>query len=257
MRTLGTIFPLIVFERMIWPTAFYWGIIFLLACIIVYLLYQNKVSKVEELERLRKQIAQDFHDELGSKLSIISMYSELTKSQLADKIPTASKYLDKIINTSNSLYGSMKDLLWALDPGQDTFGDLVVKIKDFGEELFGDSDIEFHFLEINSSIQRILLPMDYKRHILLILKESMNNAIKHADCSYVKLDIQPNGQYLKINFSDNGKGFQTEDKYSGDGIKNMKNRAHKINAKLFIDSTKKGTSLELQIPFPKNDRNMI
>ena len=150
-----------------------------------YIRYQYKLAQLAEIEKVRKSAAQDFHDELGSKLTIISMFGELTRSKLNGHTEEVGPYISKVIDTSNSLYQSMKDLLWALNPEQDTVKDIYFQIKDFGDELFDQTGVEFQSEGIEEVLSDRLLPMEYKRHVLLIFKEIMNNALKHSDCTEV------------------------------------------------------------------------
>ena len=118
---------------------FYWlcaGGILLISSLIYHTFYKIKMAQITEIEKVRKAAAEDFHDELGSKLSIISMFSELTRAHLNSKDTQVATYLDRITVTSGSLYESMRDMLWALNPEQDTIRDLFFQLKDFGERTF-------------------------------------------------------------------------------------------------------------------------
>lgn len=217
--------------------------------LVTYLMYKNSIDRKKEQENLRRQIAQDFHDEMGTKLSVISMYSELTKTQLASRNEKAILYLDKISNAAHGLYGSMKDLLWALDPTQDSLGDLMHKMEETGQELFGDTGIHFEMQGFKRAYENILLPMDYKRQIALIFKEAMNNTLKHArGCSKVELNLRIKKNHFVISLLDNGKGFKLNGEHNGEGLKNMENRAKKLRGTWKISSSEAGTNVRLGLP---------
>ena len=242
----------IVIRAPFWRTSWFYFLsalaLLLLTWLVYYLFYRFKMNKIEEIEKVRKIAAQDFHDELGSKLSIISMYSDLTQKQLNGHSGNASAYLNKVITTSNSLYDSMKDLLWSLNPEQDTINDLFLHLKDFGDELFSHSDVNFQSLGIESDWMNKLLPMQYKRHVLLIFKESMNNCYRHAQCKEVKLKMSVIKNILSVEVSDDGVGFDVEEASKGEGLNNIKSRARKISGKLLILSNRKGTQVKLICP---------
>lgn len=210
-----------------------------------YYRVQTKVRRVMELERVRKNTAADFHDELGHKLTIISLFGEILKKQLNGSADTAAPHLDKIIATSNSLYYSMKDLLWVLDPEKDSVLDLVLLLKDFGDELFDKTGVAFRTEGISDALAEPILPMNYKRHIVLIFKEVMNNALKHANCqnAVLKIDFAPGRLY--VCFSDDGEGFEIETGRIGHGINNLYDRADKICGDLKISSGETGTRIAL------------
>jgi ligand-binding sensor domain-containing protein/two-component sensor histidine kinase len=241
----------IIIEAPFWQS---WWFLFANLCLISFLIwaiyhirYLGKMQKLAEIERVRKNAAQDFHDELGSKLTVISMFTELTKSKLNGHYHEVAPYLDKVSDTAGSLYHSMKDLLWALNPEQDTVQDLFLQLKDFGEELFDQTGVEFKSQGINTPLQDKVIPMEYKRHILLIFKELMNNSLRHSDCTSVCLTINEDGQKFKIILEDNGVGFNSSDEYDGDGLKNIYNRANKISGKINVCSNNRGTSVTLSV----------
>lgn len=238
-----------VINQSLWPNVGFLGVILLLMLLVTYLIYKNSLDRKNEQENLRKQIAQDFHDEMGTKLSVISMYSELTKTQLASENEKAILYLDKILNAAHGLYGSMKDLLWALDPTHDSLGDLMVRLEETGQELFEDTGIDFEMQGFSRTFDGILLPMDYKRQISLIFKEAMNNTLKHANgCSLVHLSLKIKKNHFVICLTDNGRGFELNSKHNGEGLKNMANRAKKLRGTWKISSSAKGTIIRLGLP---------
>lgn len=246
----------IIIATPFWKTSWFYLILIAgfagLVWFIFYVRYQYKMAKLAEIDRVRKNAAQDFHDELGSKLTIISMFSELTKSRLNGNGKEVSPYINKVIETSNSLYQSMKDLIWALNPEQDTVKDLYFQIKDFGDDLFDQTGIAFHSEGIADEVMDRELPMEYKRHILLIFKELMNNALKHSQCNDASLKMSIEKNQLITEFRDNGVGFNPEENSSGDGLKNIYSRAEKIGGKLSVSTNGKGTRVLLTCELKEN-----
>ncbi|MEO1625246.1 MAG: two-component regulator propeller domain-containing protein [Bacteroidota bacterium] len=244
---------LLIIERPFWQSPwFYAGIgllVLLCSASFFYLMYRLKLRQMAEVEAVRQLAAQDFHDELGSKLSIISLYSELSKKGVQKRDIQTPVYLDKVAQTSNSLYDSMKDLLWSLNPEKDSLCDLFLHLKDFGEELFTHSEIEFQSVGIDKPPKNgLALPMNYKRHILLIGKEAMHNCLRHADCHQVNLKMSYSHKSLTLRIEDDGKGFDPRTQRMGDGLHNMQSRARKINASLKINASHKGTKVQLVCP---------
>lgn len=235
------------FWKMMWfylvITAFVIGLFWLM----FYLRYRSKMERLNAIETVRKSIAEDFHDEMGSKLSIISMYSEFTKNELADQGGKAAVYIDKVNTTASRLYDNTRDLIWVLNPKNDSLYDLYLQLKDFGEELLKDTGINFHSSGIPDHLRNETLPIRYKRHLLLIFKEAMHNSLKHSSCKNVKLSIKQEKQELTFILQDDGKGFDTSVMYKGDGMKNMRHRAKQMNSELHFDSKKEGTRIWLEI----------
>ncbi|MEM6261684.1 MAG: two-component regulator propeller domain-containing protein [Bacteroidota bacterium] len=234
-----------------WQTLWFFALIAAIVALTLLGIHQYriraKVHRMTDLERVRKNAAADFHDELGHKLTVISLFGEIAKKKLENN-DDASSQLDKIISHANSLYYGMKDLLWVLDPSKDSVYDLMLLLRDFGDELFDKTGVEFHAEGIRPNLKHFQLEMDQKRHIMLIFKESMNNSLKHASASQAKLTVTHGLHNLHIEFSDNGKGFNTEADLRGNGLPNLRSRAQKIDASLSILSSGKGTKVELDCP---------
>jgi ligand-binding sensor domain-containing protein/signal transduction histidine kinase len=236
------------FYKTIW---FYLALLAFVA-IVLWLLHiyrlQMKLAQIREVERIRKETAADFHDELGHKLTTISWFSEILKKKIAPEQAELRSYLDKIIETSGSLYLTMKDLLWAMDPEKDSLFHMYTQLKNFGEELFDHTGIEFNANGINEELKSYDLPLSYKRHILLIFKEVMHNSLKHAQPVSTFLDIEKSNGTLTLRFGDNGKGFDMSNgSMNGNGIKNVKRRAEIIHADTNLRSNGTGTFFELKL----------
>lgn len=235
------------FWRMTWFYLLVTVGVILIFWLAFYLRYRNEMKRLIAIDKVRKSISEDFHDELGSKLSIISMYSEFTKHELGKPDGMAPTYLDKVNDTASRLYENTRDLIWALNPQNDTLYDLYLQLKDFGEELFQDANVDFHSSGISEDLKNKDLPMRYKRHLLLIFKEGMHNALKHSGCKNIRLSIDEKGPNLVFMLQDDGTGFDTDQVYNGDGLKNMVQRAKQIKGELHFISKKEGTRIWLEI----------
>lgn len=236
------------FYQTIW---FYLALLGFIA-IVLWLLHiyrlQMKLAQVKEVERIRKETAADFHDELGHRLTTISWFSEILKKKIKPEQTELKSYLDKIIEASGNLYLTMKDLLWAMDPEKDSLYHMYIQLKNFGEELFDHTGIEFNANDVQEELKNFDLPLSYKRHILLIFKEIMHNSLKHAIPVSTFLDLEKNNGTLTFRFGDNGKGFDTSNgSLNGNGIKNVKRRAEIIHADISLRSNGTGTIFELKM----------
>lgn len=224
--------------------AFVAGVLWLLH---IYRL-KMKLTQIKEVERIRKETAADFHDELGHRLTTISWFSEILKKKLKPEQVELRSHLDKIIETSGNLYLTMKDLLWAMDPEKDSVYHMYAQLKNFGEELFDHTGVEFHTNGVQDELKSYDLPLSYKRHILLIFKEIMHNSLKHGDASATFLDLERTNGSLILRFGDDGKGFDpANESLNGNGMKNVRRRAEIIHAETNIKSNGTGTSFELKI----------
>ena len=207
---------------------------------------QVKVREMQQIERVRKKAAADFHDEMGHKLTKISLFSEIVMQRLNGSSPETAEYVDRINDISGSLYHGMRDFLWTLDPTKDSLFEVAIKLKDFGDEFFNGTGVHFRAIGIDATLKQFTLTMDWKRHLLLIFKEGMNNTLRHSNCQNATLLFRLQDDLLHVELVDDGKGFGIQ-KNDGNGIRNMKNRAAKLGSQLEIFQTNgHGTTIKFR-----------
>lgn len=202
----------------------------------------------EEFDRLRKRTAEDFHDEMGNKLTRISLLTDIMQTRLPERSPEVSRLMDQIRDNVAALYSGSRDIIWSLHPGHDDLLTIVERLRDVGSELFSETEIEFSY-ERQGEIPARQLSLEYSRNLQMIGKEVLNNILKHARADRVRmrLDYEPQRGYT-LTFSDDGRGFDPEKKYEGNGLKNLCNRARRLRAELRIASAPgSGTRITLDM----------
>ncbi|TCI85513.1 sensor histidine kinase [Tenacibaculum sp. M341] len=206
---------------------------------------EKSIEEKEQLEKalkeVRKNVARDFHDELGNKLASISISSGLLIDdtyQIDDK--KREKKIQQIKNDADYLYHGMKDFIWSLDHKNDDLQQLQVYLNDFGESLFENTKISFYSSH-NLNENQIVLPYYWSKQLVLIFKEAMTNVLKHSKASKVELDFHFDKNEVIISLKDNGIGFSEKEINRINGINNMKDRAKSIEQQLTINSSEKGT----------------
>jgi signal transduction histidine kinase/ligand-binding sensor domain-containing protein len=186
--------------------------------------------KENEKNRLRKDIARDFHDELGNLVARLINYLGLlniNKSIDPEIYQNLNGFAQRI------LIGA-KDFVWTLDPGNDELTNVVVHLKDFGETMFSEKNMVFRFTgEIG---RKVPMPIGYSRQINLIFKEVMTNTFRHSGATSVDFRFHLNHRVATITLEDNGVGLDKEMLASSRGMSNMLARAERINAKLDLQS---------------------
>ncbi len=246
-----------------WQTFWFYLIILLIlvsVSIITHkLIVRSKVNRAVEIEkikekegeRIRRKTAIDFHDELGHRLTRISLLTELIKRELGNTFSDISNLLDQIGNNSSQLYDGTKDFIWAIDPQQDSLYELLIRLKDFGDELYSNTKVDFEVIGLDEKLQSASLSIEWKRHLILIFKEGMNNSLKHSNGNRASFVTHIEGNDLEIYLEDNGTGFPQNIESKGNGINNMQRRAEKLDSSLLIDTQPgKGTKIIFKGKFP-------
>ena len=206
------------------------------------LITQNETLQVK-LTEMRKEVAQDFHDELGNKIAGITSLSDKlihNNNQSFDKGTVA--ILNRIHSDSQLLYTTVKDYIWSIDSNNNQLQSLINGISDFGSELFSLSNISYK-VDVNIIDTSQALPFQWRRQILLIFKESITNAFKHAEASNVTIYFHLAKNKLCITINDDGQGFDIDNLERKNGLNNIFNRAKKIGASIEIQTNEGGTSI--------------
>lgn len=221
-------------------------ILFLLLLIsgLLYYLRNRLLERNRRLQReleIRSQIASDLHDDMGSSLSSIHIFSELLRKKGHD----SDELLTKIEANAKDTLEALDDIIWLVKPSNDKFSNLSTHIREFAVPLFESKNIHFE-IDFPDSIPEVMLPMEVRRNVFLIIKESVNNLVKYSDCTQATIKATYEAGDLVFVVKDNGKGFDPEMETNRNGVKNLKARAASINAHLVINSTpEKGTEIIL------------
>lgn len=220
-------------------------------------LTKSREDRLAELERVRRRIATDLHDDIGSSLTQIAILSEVANQHASKDDRQSLDALARIIGVSNELVDAMSDIVWAINPKKDHLSDLLQRMRRFASDIFTARGIAFRF-NAPSANGDIELGANLRREIFLVFKESVNNTVKHSACSRAEIEFQIDDDWLTLRVSDDGKGFDAATdtntelrmhRSGGNGIISMKKRAVEMGGEFNIVSAKnKGTTTTLRVP---------
>jgi len=194
-------------------------------------------AKFAEGQRVREELVRDFHDEVGSRASLIFTLSKRLSQDIPKVASKSTDVLDKVAQNAGGLTSIVREFIQEYDPKNNTIHHLAIHLETFAEDLFEDSDISFKMTELKDNWKKINLPTGSFQNLARIFKEGMNNANKHAQgCQNVLLHIVFSKSILEITLTDDGKGFDPAEDFSGNGLRNMHSRAIKIGGELQITS---------------------
>lgn len=214
----------------------------------VYVFYRYRIRQLLKLQEVRNKIARDLHDDIGSTLGSIHLYSQIANAKLnGEKSEEIKSILEKIENSSVEIIDKTGDVVWAAKATNDTLQNLIMRMESFAASILGAAGIQFS-IDCDERIADMKLKMTLRKNIYLIYKEAIHNIIKYAGCTEVNITIRKHADKLQFTISDNGKGFSTDviNAHNGNGIKNMKFRAEEIKGIFVINSkVEEGTTIEL------------
>lgn len=231
-----------------WSSYWFYSALLTFLVLLVYGWQQLKLKKMIALEELRAKVARDLHDDMGSTLSTINILSTMAKNKLHTDVAATEMYLEKIMTNSQNMMEAIDDIVWAIKPDQDAFPKTIARIREFAASVCEAKNIELH-MQVQEEINPILLNMEQRRHVYLICKEAINNAVKYSACTWLTITVNKQVKQIVITITDNGIGFNVKQADSGNGLSNMQKRAASLKAFFDITSNEKtGTTIQLKIP---------
>lgn len=214
-----------------WQTWWFRGLTVLLLGGSLYGIYLYRVRRLLEMERLRGRIAADLHDDVGSELGHIAIAGQL----LVRKGLLPPKEQQQLSNISMSaLHASdmMKEVVWLLNPRNDSLASIIVKMRSLAGEQLEGVDVTFDSPqgELPETVD-----LQSKRNIYLMYKEIIHNIAKHARARHVSIRVEYQSHHLLLVIKDDGIGFDVA-QARGNGLQNIRTRATQIGAELSIAS---------------------
>lgn len=210
------------------------GVIALLA-LAFYGIYRYRVHQLLKVEQIRRSISSDLHDDIGATLSSINIYTELAKRQEDNR-----EFLNLIQDNTREIIGKLDDLVWSINPKNDSAEQLINRMRSFSEPLLSGANINYK-ITCSDDLHKLKLDTGIKRNVYLIFKETINNVAKHSKSKNCTVDIYYQNKRLYIQIADDGVGFdESHHAKNRNGLKNIQDRARQIKAHIRIDSVKNG-----------------
>ena len=227
-----------------WGAAIALGLTFLIPVAIVE---RRRLVSRTQLDKLRKRIASDLHDDIGSNLGSISLIARSAKRDLerlkGPDVVASDLGEVEIIARESSL--AMRDIVWLLERRQDTIGDLVQRMRDCAARLL--REVEYS-LVCRSSKTTAKLTLDSKRHLFLFYKEALHNIVKHSKATLVTVRLYDARDRLVMEVSDNGIGLPRNAEDQMAAVKKLSDRARVLEGSLHVESSPgAGTTLRLSV----------
>jgi len=221
--------------------------------------YRLRVRQLLAIEGVRTRIASDLHDDIGSSLSRMAILSDIASGPASVHSDARTLgALGEIGVMARTLVDQMGDIVWSADPKDDSVAAVIGRAAWFGAELFELRGTTWR-CTVADEIATSRLALEAKRHLLLLLKEALNNIAKHAGAREARLDARVDGHQLAIDIADDGRGFEAAQSrpptQCGHGLQNMRDRAREMGGTCDVQSSPDtGCRILIRIPLPSHRR---
>lgn len=195
--------------------------------------FETQLAVIKAQQEVRNRISADMHDDLGAGMTTISLYSELAKRKLADNpIPE----IEKISTSANDLLNKMNAIIWSMSSSNDSLSNMIAYIRIYALEYFENTGVACK-IEIPEKLPNIEVIGEIRRNVFLVVKEALNNILKHSKATEVSIKLIRVEDGLTLYIHDNGKGIDMDKiRQFGNGLKNMKKRMADIQVDFTIEN---------------------
>jgi len=216
-----------------WETFWFRATALLLVAGVVAGVARYRQLKMRGVEELRFRIANDLHDDIGSELSAIALESDLIARRL-NTLPEQRRRVHEVGRAVRSAAEQLRDVVWIVNPEQEKLGDLVGRMKEVARTLLAGLEVS---LSVRWTPRAVSVAMEFKRNVLLMYKEILNNIVRHAHASKATILIEVKDGLIHVCVTDNGTGFDSKAPTTGRGLKSIRARAEHIGGTLTVEST--------------------
>ncbi|MDP4262819.1 MAG: two-component regulator propeller domain-containing protein [Bacteroidota bacterium] len=231
-----------------WNRWWFYLLILLAAWILIGLVYFIKQRQLKSKEQLRNKIARDLHDDIGSTLSGINIFSKIALQKLPTDQRASGELLQRINTRTEKTMEALSDIVWSINTRKDNMDNVLSRMREYLGEVIEPLGIQYEFLT-GEGVHNVHIGMEIRKEVYMIFKEAIHNASKYAACSFIRIELRKENRSLLLLIKDNGKGFDIRSVVPGNGIYNMQERAEKIEAYFEISSEiNKGTAIRLLFP---------
>jgi signal transduction histidine kinase len=215
----------------------------------------EQTERQRSLEEERSRIARDLHDDLGATLTEIRFLSALESRDSLVPAPARSQ-MGRISEKSLQMVASLDEIVWAVNPANDSLPHLATYLCQFAEEFLRAAPIRCR-LDVDELLPQVPVTSEVRHNVYLAVREALNNVAKHSNATEVWLRIQTHDHSLAIVLQDNGRGFAPESVPGGEGLANMRRRVEKIGGRFDLETRPAAGTLcriwlplEVQVPNP-------
>jgi signal transduction histidine kinase len=219
--------------------------------LIVHRRMKARIKRLEQeqaINRERTRIARDMHDELGANLTRIALMTDLATDEANSPLKTGEQ-LGAISDAVRGVVRTLDEIVWTINPRNDTLDRMVGYLSESARDFLSLAQLNLE-LVLPLDIPSLPVSSDIRHHILLVVKESLNNIVKYAAAKTTRLEISIEPNSLVIVIADGGKGFDVGMILeSSNGLRNSRQRMESIGGSYSVESRPgTGTIVTLRLP---------
>jgi two-component sensor histidine kinase len=208
--------------------------------------YRARVARLRAVERLRVQIAADLHDDVGARLTKVAMVTEFMDRETGDG-EHSKPHIQNIAKTTREIIQAMDEIVWTINPKNDTLDNLANYVFQYAQEYFQHSGVRCR-VDLPAGLPNHAISTEQRHNLFMAIKEALNNVVKHAGATEARIGLTAHDGKITIQIRDNGRGFSLDKvNGTGNGLENMRQRLRRIGGRVILESEPgAGTKITLE-----------
>ncbi len=234
-------------EHPFWQTWWFFCALALFIAAIVFWLDKERINRMVALQKVRSEIAGNLHDEVNTTLNNINLLSEMARIKADKNLDRSKEYIAEISSKSHNMILAMDDILWSIDPENDSMEKSLLRMTEFGDVLknLHGANIE---IALDKKVRSLKLDMKTRHEVFLIFKQSLQTIVEYAGGKKTLVDIDLFKNKLSIKMHDVTASLDRNTEQIEQLVKEMYSRCAYIGADLDIQSSEAGVTIILLIP---------
>ncbi len=211
---------------------------------LVYGAHRYRLAQLSRVGRLRAQIAADLHDEVGSNMGAVVLNSDLL-TMSPNLSASEREQVTDIHRVARNTAQAVREISWFINPDFDFLDEMIARMKEASDRLSNNYEVSFSG---PGNAPRARLALEFRRHVMAIYKEALNNATRHSGAKRIDVQVRLESDAMEIVVRDDGRGFAANQVNGGQGLRNLRQRAAAVSGRLDIESKPgAGTTVRLAV----------
>ncbi|HEX2534176.1 MAG TPA: two-component regulator propeller domain-containing protein [Chitinophagaceae bacterium] len=234
---------LIVVRPPVWKTWWFYGLIVLVVALVLYLLDRERIQRLKSIQRMRTEIAGSLHRDINTTLNNINVLSEIAKIKADKDIERSKDFIDQISDKSRSMIEAMDDMLWSIDPENDSMKKTLLRIRELTEGINSTYNTEIDLI-VDHKVQSLELEMRVRHELFFFYKEVMLYLVNRLQCPQIFVHFKQRKSKLLVEVLSECGGV---DAYFAESFVTARHRIEELGASVDTVQDKDSVSVVLQV----------
>lgn len=230
-----------------WQTWWFYGMLLLFGASVLYWIDRERIRRLKELQRVRSEIANNLHADVTTTLSNINLLGEMAKIKADKDIDRSKEYIDQISAKSHAMIIAMDDILWSIDPDNDSMEKTLLRMMEFTDALRNRYAANIELI-VDKKVESLNLNMKTRHEFFLVFKEGLKLIVELAGGKNTLVQIDFFRKKLSLKIQDSTASLDENVAEIDTVIENINDRTSGLNGESDIQYDKNGIAVVVMVP---------